>query len=118
MKRPVVTDKKTLKYIEHIEGKLSEFSSLTTKVKSYEALRNFIDQGNRLLRGCNFDGDELNDKEDKAVERGLKFADKMLVYNSNLDELYEMIGSPKDIEKDLNAKEAGSNYEEMLELND
>lgn len=116
MKRPTTSDKKVIKYLDYLEGKLEEFSSFSTKVKSYEALRNFIDQGNSLLRGCNFHGEELNDKEDKAVERGLKFADKMLIYNSNLDELFEMIGSPKDLDKDPNAKEAGSDYEAMLNI--
>ena len=113
MNRPSITDPKAKKYVKYLENKLKEFEIGSTEVESYLALKNFISQGNTLLTKLNFSGDELSDKDDKAVERGLKFADKLLDYNQSLQELYEKIGIER-IEEAKDKKKVASAYEAAM----
>ena len=113
MNKPSITDPKVKKYVEYLERKLEALNSEDAEVDSYLALKNFIKQGNKIMRNANFDGDELSDKEDKALERGLKFADKVLEYNDDLKELEEKTGKEK-IKKEEGKKESASAYEAVM----
>lgn len=113
MRKPAIIDGKVKKYVEYLEDKLSEFSSTSVEVDSYLALRNFVYQGNKLLSELSFDGTELKDKDDKAIERGLKFADKVLDYNQSLSELYEKVGEKK-VEEAKGKQKSASVYESVM----
>lgn len=113
MNKPSITDTKVKKYVEYLERKLEAFTDGGTDVDSYLALQNFIKQGNKIMLSADFDAENLSDKDDKAVERGIKFADKVLEYNENLKELEEKIGAER-IKAVKGKKEAASAYEASL----
>lgn len=114
MKRPKITDVRVSKYVDYLEAKLEGFSDKSSrKVKSYRSLLNFVDQGNKLLASYKVSesASELSDKDDKALERGIKFSEKLESLQSLLDKLFSEIGQlPEDLEK----VEAGSAYEKAM----
>ena len=117
MKRPKKsTDIKIEKYIDYLEDKLKGFEIGGIEADSYLSLKHFIGQGNKLLKAVNFDGTELGDKDDKAVERGLKFSDKILDHNAALRDLYEKVGGKKieELESKEDKKEVASSYEAAM----
>lgn len=114
MKRPKKgTDPKIEKYIDYLEDKLKGFDIGGIEAESYLSLRNFISQGNTLLKKIKFDGSELGDKDDKQIERGLKFADKMMDHNAALRDMFDKVGASKikELESKEDVKEAASSYE-------
>lgn len=113
MNKPSITDSKVKKYVDHLEKKLEAFTKGNVEVESYLALANFVKQGNKIMESANFDANNLSDKDDKALERAIKFADKVLEYNQSLSELYEKIGTEK-IEKEKGKKQAASSYEAAM----
>jgi hypothetical protein len=117
MKRPKKgVDPKIEKYIDYLEDKLKGFDLGGIEAESYLSLKNFISQGNNLLKKIKFDGSELGDKDDKQIERGLKFADKMLDHNAALRDLYEKVGGKKieELESKEDKKEVASSYEAAM----
>ncbi len=113
MKRPSIKDAKTKEYVEYLEDKLKKFSASTTKVKSYIALKNFIDQNSEALGKVAINSDTISDKEDRLVDRAMKFFKELKDYNSNLDAMREMI-SPEDIAVEAKLlKSSGISVEEM-----
>jgi hypothetical protein len=92
MKRPTIKDVAASRYADYLEGLLKEFQSETTKVKSYKALKNFVETNSKVLEELSLSADKMSDKEDKLVERTLKFANEILHYNETLDKLYNSIG--------------------------
>tara|TARA_R110001592_G_scaffold190364_1_gene436254 strand:- start:5551 stop:5913 length:363 start_codon:yes stop_codon:yes gene_type:complete len=116
MKRPKITDVKASKYVDYLEDKLKGFEIGSIEAESYLSLKNFISQGNALLAKIKFDGSELGDKDDKQIERGLKFADKMLDHNSALRDLFEKVGGEKikELEGRTYEKKVASSYEAAM----
>ena len=113
MKLEDIKDVKVRKYVKGLQSKLEEFESKSVKVHSYLALKNFISQGNKLLAGYRVSNsaDELSDKDDKALERGLKFAEKLESQQSLLDKMYNDIG---ELISEKGERVAGSAYEKAI----
>ncbi len=113
MKSEDIKDVKVRKYVKSLESKLEEFEAKSVKVQSYLALKNFVSQGNKLLAGYKVSdsADELSDKEDKALERGLKFAEKLEPQQALLDKMYNEIG---ELVSEKGEREAGSAYEKAM----
>ena len=55
--------------------------------------------------------EELSDKEDKALERGLKFGEKLESLQSLLDKYYGEIG---ELPEEKGRQQAGSTYEAVM----
>ena len=114
MKRPKINDVRATKYIDYLEAKLEGFSSKSDqKVNSYKSLLNFITQGNKLLASYKVSDDatELADKDDKALERGIKFSEKLESLQTLLDKLYNEIGELPD---EKGKVKAASAYEKLM----
>lgn len=114
MKRPKITDVRANKYIDYLEAKLEGFSDKgSQKVNSYKSLLNFITQGNKLLASYKVsdDASELADKDDKALERGIKFSEKLESLQTLLDKLYHEIG---ELPEEKGKAKAGSAYEQAM----
>jgi|TARA_R110001583_G_scaffold67531_8_gene193136 hypothetical protein len=112
MKLEDIKDVKVRKYVKGLQSKIEEFDLGSTKVDSYLALRNFIKQGNRLLADYRVvSAEELSDKEDKALERGLKFGEKLESLQSLLDKYYGEIG---ELPEEKGRQQAGSTYEAVM----
>jgi hypothetical protein len=112
MKLEDIKDVKVRKYVKSLQTKLQEFELGSTKVDSYLALRNFIKQGNKLLSDYKVvSAEELSDKEDKALERGLKFGEKLESLQSLLDKYYAEIG---ELPEEKGKQQAGSAYEAVM----
>ena len=120
MERPKGLTKVHLKYVEYLEKKVEDFSSTTTKVKSYYALKNTVDGLNKLmLDGVEIEGEKhdllsphtLADKDDKIFDRFFKFIDKLESFLSTMDKLSLQI-SPELIDKENYASE----FEEVQAL--
>ena len=114
MKRPKINDVRATKYIDYLEAKLEGFSNKSDqKVNSYKSLLNFITQGNKLLASYKVSDDatELADKDDKALERGIKFSEKLDSLQALLDKLYNEIGELPD---EKGKAKAASAYEEVM----
>jgi len=113
MERPKGMSKPHLKYVEYLEKKVKDFSSTTTKVKSYYALKKTVDGLNKLmLDGVEIDGKKhdllsthtLADKDDKIFDRFFKFIDKLESFLSTMDKLSSQI-SPDLVDKENYASE-------------
>ena len=94
MKRPKIIDSKTNKYVDYLEGKLKDFNLDSQKVKTYLSLKNFVEQSSKLLMNFKVEDNEdnLSDKDDKALDRGLKFGKEIDDLQSLLDKMYAEIG--------------------------
>ena len=113
MKLEDIKDIKVRKYVKSLQSKLEEFDARSVKVDSYLALKNFISQGNKLLAGYKVSdsADELSDKEDKALERGLKFSEKLESQQALLDKMFNEIG---ELLEEKGERKAGSAYEKAF----
>mgnify|MGYP001282652091 FL=1 len=113
MKLEDIKDVKVRRYVRGLQLKLEEFEANTTKVKSFLALKNFITQNNKLLTNYRVSdsADELSDKEDKALERGLKFSEKLDYLQTLLDKMYGEIG---EIPEEQGKQKAASAYEQVM----
>jgi len=114
MKLEDIKDVRVRKYVKKLEAKLEEFSLRTAKVNSYLSLKNFIEQGNKLLNSYKVseEATELSDKDDKALERGLKFSEKLSSLQELLDKMYSQIG---ELPEDKGKIESSSSYEKALD---
>lgn len=115
MKRPPIKDKKVLEYVEKLEEKLKNFNATTTKVKSYLALKHFIDNNSETLGKVDMSSDILSDKEDKLADRASKFFKDLKDLNATLDSLGASI-NPEEITEGHKKllKESGVSVEELL----
>lgn len=115
MNRPTIKDAKAKLYVEYLENKLSNFSSSTTKVKSYIALKNFIEKNSEALGKVDINSDTISDKEDRLIDRAMKFFKELDAYIANLEKMAEMI-SPEEIKKTESKllKSSGVSVEEMI----
>jgi hypothetical protein len=124
MEKPKDFSKPQLKYVEHLEKKVADFSAKGTKVSSYFALKKTIDGLNKLmLEGIEIKNPDtqamekhdllspttLADKDDKIFDRFFKFIDKLDYFTSTMDKFYDQI-SPEDVDQEVFASE----YEEMI----
>ena len=115
MNRPTIKDAKAKLYIEYLEKKLSNFSSSTTKVKSYIALKNFIEKNSEALSKVDINSATISDKEDKLIDRAMKFFKELDSYITNLEKMGGMI-SPEEIKKTESKllKSSGVSVEEII----
>lgn len=115
MNRPAIKDAKAKLYVEYLENKLSNFSSSTTKVKAYIALKNFIEKNSEALGKVDINSDTISDKEDRLIDRAMKFFKELDAYIANLEKMAEMI-SPEEIKKTESKllKSSGVSVEEMI----
>ena len=113
MKRPKIIDSKTNKYVDYLEGKLKDFNLDSQKVKTYLSLKNFVEQSSKLLMNFKVEDNEdnLSDKDDKALDRGLKFGKEIDDLQSLLDKMYAEIG---ELPEEKGKQEAAGSYEEAM----
>jgi hypothetical protein len=114
MKRPVIKEAKAADYADYLEALIREFSSETTKVQSYKALKSFVESNCKLLKNMDLSDADMASKDDKKIERALKFANELLVYNDTLDKLFEKVAPIMSSER--GEKEAASISEEALKI--
>ena len=130
MERPKKLSGEQKEYIEYLEGKIADFSVISTKRNSYFALKKTVDGLNSLM----FNGIELpvldeegiptgklkkydllapeslSSKDDKIFDRIFKFMEKQDSFISTMDKLSENI-SPEELEDAY-----GSEYEEVQDM--
>ncbi len=110
MKLEDIKDARIRKHVRSLEVRLEEFESGSTKVDAYLSLKNFIEQGSKLLKDFKIEGDELSDKNDKTLDRGLKFGEKLNDLITLLNSLESQIGELPD----KGERKAGSAYEKAF----
>ena len=123
MERPKDFSKAQLKYVEHLENKVEDFSSKKTKVRSYFALKKTIDGLNDLMLNGHeikdpdtgaiekhdlLSPNTLADKDDKIFDRFFKFIDKLDYFTTTMDKFSDQI-SPEEMDQETFADE----YEEV-----
>tara|TARA_R110000803_G_scaffold16197_5_gene44472 strand:+ start:11378 stop:11785 length:408 start_codon:yes stop_codon:yes gene_type:complete len=128
MKRPEDFSKSQLKYVEVLEKKIESFSHHTTKITSYHAKKQFVDELNSLmingieLPELDREGvptgktkvhkllspESLASKDDKIFDRIFKFMEKEPQFLELMDKLSEQI-SPEERDNENYASE----YEEV-----
>jgi hypothetical protein len=96
MKRPAIKDGKIGEYVDFLEKKLERFSATNTRVKSYKALKHFIDTNSETLGAVDMSSDVLSDKEDKLADRASKFFKDLKDLNATLEALASSI-NPEEI---------------------
>lgn len=98
--------------IARLERELEAFSLDTVLIKSYLALRGFVEDASDVLKETKVSAAKFNDKDDKMIERALKFADKLDEYNDKLEKMKKKI-IPELLEAE-EKKQAGSILEKAL----
>tara|TARA_R110000765_G_scaffold206318_5_gene311269 strand:- start:866 stop:1225 length:360 start_codon:yes stop_codon:yes gene_type:complete len=113
MKRPKIIDSKASRYADYLEGKLKDFTLESQKVKTYLSLKNFVEQSSKLLMNFKVSDkeDNLSDKDDKALDRGLKFGKEIDDLQTLLDKMYAEIG---ELPEEKGKQEAAGAYEESM----
>lgn len=124
MERPKGFNKNQEEYVSYLEKKIEDFSTESTKVNSYFALKKTVDGLNALMTGgieiVNPDTQALEkhdllsptalaDKDDKMFDRFFKFIDKLESFLGTIDKLADQI-SPELLGEETFASE----YEEIL----
>jgi cell division septum initiation protein DivIVA len=77
--------------VERLEKELKAFRSETTIAQSYIALKQYVDENNKLLSTIKITKINVQDKDDKLVERSAKFSSEILNYIKRLAELEKMV---------------------------
>lgn len=108
MKRPIIKDKDIEDYVLFLEDQLDNFKAESTRVESYLGLKKIVDDINKALKGATINLTKISDKDDKYMERVLKFADKVDEYNDKLDAMEKKINPDK-------LEDAKKNYGNVLE---
>lgn len=115
MEKPAIKDAKVKAYVKHLEDRLSKFSATTTKVKSYLAIKNFIDTNSETLGNVAISSDILSDKEDKLADRASKFFKDLKDLNATLDSIGKSIVPEEINDKDQKLlKKSGVSVEELM----
>lgn len=91
MERPPIKDKEASKYVDYLEQCLKNYTSEKTIALSYLALKNFVDENNKILSTTKLNKSAISDKDDKYIERMLKFAKEVKEYNENLEQMEKKI---------------------------
>lgn len=76
--------------VERLEKELEAYRSDKTIAQSYIALKQYIDENNKLLATIKITKINIQDKDDKLVERSAKFSSEVLNYIKRLAELEKM----------------------------
>lgn len=97
--------------IERLKKELEAYRSDKTVARSYLALKQYIDENNKLLVAMNMTETNMKDKDDKLAERANKYSSEILNHIKRLQEL-EKIATAELIEKEK--KEYGSILEEAM----
>lgn len=77
--------------VDRLERELKAYRSETTIAQSYIALKQYIDENNKLLATIKITKINIQDKDDKLVERSAKFSSEVLNYIKRLSELEKMV---------------------------
>lgn len=116
MKRPDISslDKRQKEYVEYLEKKCEMLNNDTALVDSYLALKNFVIENNKVIKVTKLSEESLKGKDEKYVDRVMKYTDKLGDY---IDTLYnfEMKIDEKCIPvNDKKEKQGASVYEQAL----
>lgn len=106
MTHPKIKDPEVQQYVDELLRKIENFSSDTTLVKSYFALKRFIDENNKLVTELEMDTMNLTEKDDKLHDRVTKYMDNIIEFNKNLSEMEKMI-NPEVMEAERKKESAG-----------
>lgn len=113
MKRPKINNQKVNDYIDYLERKLELFSNNSTRVKSFKALTKFVEENNKVIEGVVLSKEQVSDKDDKFIDRVMKFTDKLPDYIEALDKMAEKIDDEAKAEEEKK-QQAASDYEELM----
>lgn len=109
-----MNQKELINRITELELELEYYRSEKTAARSYLALKRFVDENNRVLMDLNLNATKISDKDDKYVERMLKFAKELKDYVSDLEAMEKKI-KPETMEKVK--QESSSIYEDAMRDN-
>lgn len=97
---------------EYIEQLLEFFSSLKinqTLIKAYVALKNFVEENAGVVSDLKLDKIKLADKDDRTIDRTLKFSKELPEYFKDLIEMENMlISRDVDVEEEVKHLKGGS----------
>lgn len=111
MERPIIKDSKVSAYVDELERQLSNFKSEKPIVKSYLTLKRYIEENNKMVDNIDFELSKLSDKDDKTIDRAIKYIDEIMSYNDKLQKMEKMV-NPVVLEAET--QEAGGILEQAL----